>query len=154
MYTYSAQLVRVIDGDSIVFNIDLGFNIWLNNTSVRLLGVDTPEKRTKDKLEKFFGYLSTSYVIDRISKASKITIRTELDGKYGRPLAEVFIDDSNISLNTMLIEDRMAVRYNGQSKKLIKDAHIKNWIYLVENNITTLDDNIINLYEQIRGTNG
>ena len=62
MYTYRAEIVRVVDGDTVDINIDLGFGVWLNDERVRLAGVDTPESRTSDKVEKLFGKAAGRYV--------------------------------------------------------------------------------------------
>ena len=57
MWTYRAKVVRVIDGDTVDVDIDLGFGIWQKNERVRIMGIDTPESRTRDKVEKKFGHL-------------------------------------------------------------------------------------------------
>ena len=55
MYEYKAKLVKVVDGDTVDVDIDLGFGVWLKNERVRIMGIDTPESRTRDKVEKIFG---------------------------------------------------------------------------------------------------
>ena len=135
MYDYKATRGRVVDGDTVDLNIDLGFDVWLNSTRVRLHHVDTPEKRTRDLLEKFFGYLATDFVLDKLINASKITVKTTLDGrldKYGRILGVICVGDDETSINDQLIELKYAVLYEGQNKSLIEDAHINNMRYLVE----------------------
>jgi len=136
MYTYKATLDRVVDGDTVDLNIDLGFHVWFNSTRVRLRRVDTPEKRTKDLLEKHFGLLASDFVLDKLINAKKITVRTVIDGrqdKYGRILGEIHVDDESMSLNDQLIEKRYAVSYEGQNKSSVAAQHINNYQYLVEN---------------------
>ena len=58
MYEYRAKIVRIIDGDTVDVDIDLGFGIWMKNERVRIMGIDTPESRTRDKVEKKFGLAS------------------------------------------------------------------------------------------------
>lgn len=150
MYTYSATLDRVVDGDTVDLNIDLGFDIWVKQR-VRLHHVDTPEKRTRDLLEKHFGNLAGEFVVDKLSNAGKITISTTLDGnldKYGRVLGVIWTDHGLASINDQLIDNRYAVEYNGQNKSLVEEEHINNRNYLIENGLTTLSSENQKLYEE------
>ena len=152
MYEYKATLDRVVDGDTVDLNIDLGFDVWLNSTRVRLHHVDTPEKRTRDILEKHFGYISSDYVVDKLINAGKIVVKTTIDGptdKYGRILGVIWVDDEANSLNDQLIERHYAVKYEGQNKSLIEDEHINNMRYLVESNEVTLTSDLQELYNQL-----
>lgn len=152
MYTYKATLDRVIDGDTIDVNIDLGFHIWIHSKRIRLHHVDTPEKRTRDLLEKHFGFLATDYVIKKMVFSEKIVITTTIDGhkdKYGRILGEIWIDDDSKSINDQLIEMHYAVEYKGQDKSLIEEEHINNYKYLVVNNLTVLSETNQLLFEQL-----
>jgi len=152
MYEYKVDLDRVIDGDTIDVNIDLGFDVWVNHKRVRLLHVDTPEKRTRDLLEKHFGYIATKFVTAKLLAAQKIVIKTSIDGgpdKYGRLLGVVWVDDEATSVNQQLIENRYAVRYEGQNKDLVAQAHLDNYKYLVENKIAELPVDLRPLYNAI-----
>lgn len=133
LFQYKAIINRVVDGDTIDVDCDLGFGIWKNKMRVRLLGVDTPEKRTRDLVEKRFGLLATAIVEGFCPEGKEIIIRTVLDnkGKFGRILGTIFVDDLN--LNDYLIENRYAVKYEGQSKSLIKEAHLLNYKWLETN---------------------
>jgi micrococcal nuclease len=127
MYEYSVKkLHKVVDGDTIDVDIDLGFNISYYQR-VRLAGIDTPESRTTDKSEKVLG-LEVKKRLDEILKsASKIVIRTEKPDsteKYGRILGWIFIDDQKTSVNEDLIKDGFAWEYMGETK--IKDFDILN----------------------------
>jgi len=126
MNEYQAKVVKVIDGDTIDVDIDLGFSIILSKQRIRLFGIDTPESRTRDKEEKFYGKLSAQFLKDRCAKGSYITLRTYLDkkGKFGRILGEIIVD--KINLNKQMIKEHLAVAYFGQSKDAIESAHIKN----------------------------
>jgi micrococcal nuclease len=152
MYEYKAKLDRVVDGDTVDFHIDLGFDVWLNNTRVRLHHVDTPEKRTSDPLEKLFGYLSSDFVMDKLMAADTIVIKTELVGgrdKYGRILGTIWCDDDELSINDQLIALHYAVKYEGQNKSLIEEAHINNYKTLVEAGTVTLSAELTELYNQL-----
>lgn len=125
MYEYVVKkLYKVVDGDTIDVDIDLGFNISYYQR-VRLAGIDTPESRTTDKNEKILG-LEVKKRLDEILKAAtKIVIRTEKPDsteKYGRILGWIFIDDQKTSVNEQLIKDGFAWEYMGETK--IKDFEL------------------------------
>ena len=115
----------MVDGDDIDVIIDLGFDI-MYKSRVRLFGIDTPESRTRDKVEKKYGLLSKKFLQDHLKKG-KIVIKTHKDsetGKFGRILGEIFVDGINI--NKKMCTKGHAVEYYGQSKTLIEQAHLKN----------------------------
>ncbi len=152
MYSYGATLDRVVDGDTVDLNIDLGLDIWKNNTRVRLHHIDTPEKRTRDLLEKHFGFISSAFVLDKMINATQITVTTTIDGptdKYGRVLGVIWVDNELESINDQLIRKHYAVKYEGQNKSDIADEHINNMRYLVENAGLVLPNDIQTLYEQL-----
>jgi micrococcal nuclease len=125
MYEYAVKkLHKVVDGDTIDVDIDLGFNISYYQR-VRLAGIDTPESRTTDKNEKILG-LEVKKRLDEVLKAAtKIVIRTEKPDsteKYGRILGWIFIDDQKTSINEQLIKDGFAWEYMGETK--IKDFEL------------------------------
>ena len=126
MYEYRAKVIKVIDGDTIDVDIDLGFGVILAKQRIRLYGIDTPESRTSDKVEKFYGKISSAFMKDHCPRGSYITLRTYLDskGKYGRILGEIIVDD--INLNKLMVEKSLAVEYNGRSKKEIQLEHQVN----------------------------
>jgi micrococcal nuclease len=125
MYEYAVKkLHKVVDGDTIDVDIDLGFNISYYQR-VRLAGIDTPESRTTDKVEKALGLESKKRLDEVLKAATKIVIRTEKPDsteKYGRILGWIFIDDQKISVNESLIKDGFAWGYMGETK--IKDFDI------------------------------
>ena len=127
MYEYNCKVVRIIDGDTIDVDIDLGFDVWLTKQRIRLFGVDTPESRTRDMVEKKFGILAKNFVKGRLPVASMQVLRTRLDdsrGKFGRILGEFVMEDT--TLNQLLIVTNNGVPYFGQSKEEIEDAHLEN----------------------------
>jgi micrococcal nuclease len=125
MYEYRVkQVLRVVDGDTIDVDIDLGFDISYTQR-VRLAGIDTPESRTKDLAEKKLGLESKKYLTDLLKSATQIVIRTEKPDsteKYGRILGWLFLDGSNESVNTALIAGGYAWDYMGETK--VKDFEL------------------------------
>lgn len=125
MYEYRIkQVLRVVDGDTIDVDIDLGFNISYTQR-VRLAGIDTPESRTLDKAEKALGLEVKKKLAELIKGASQIVIRTEKPDsseKYGRILGWLFLDGSSESVNTALIAGGYAWDYMGETK--VKDFEL------------------------------
>ena len=127
MYEYNCKVVRIIDGDTVDVDIDLGFDVWLTKQRIRLFGVDTPESRTRDMVEKKFGIMAKNFVKGRLPVGSNQVLRTRLDdsrGKFGRILGEFVMEDT--TLNQLLIVTNNGVPYFGQSKEEIEAAHIEN----------------------------
>ena len=117
------KIVKVLDGDTIDVLIDLGFDLY-KKERVRIAGVDTPEKRTRDLEEKELGIHATTWMKDKLTETIKgdeeRTIRTELKGgvgKYGRLLGWLYIGDADVSLNEQMITDGFAWAYDGGTKQ-------------------------------------
>ena len=117
------EINRVLDGDTIDVTIDLGFDLY-KKERVRVAGVDTPEKRTKDDEEKALGYDATHWLEEKLDGAIKgeddLIIRTELVGgvgKYGRLLGWLYIGDAEVSLNEQMIAEGYAWAYDGGTKQ-------------------------------------
>jgi len=120
MYRYGAKLVRVVDGDTADVMIDLGFDVW-TKARLRFKGVDTWEKRTRNKEEKIRGLAATAFTTEYLEKNdSKFEIQSYGVGKYGRVLAEIFIKGEKKSLNQLLLENGHAYVYEGGTKKVFK----------------------------------
>ena len=120
------KVTKVVDGDTIDVIIDLGFDI-MYKSRVRLFGIDTPESRTRDLVEKKYGLMSKDYLKEALKNAEKIVIKThkgEETGKFGRILGEIFCDGVNI--NQQMCDDHHAVPYVGQNKDLVEEAHLEN----------------------------
>ena len=126
MHEYKAKIRRIVDGDTVDVDIDLGFDIILAKQRIRLYGIDTPESRTRDKEEKFYGKLAASFLKKQCKKGTCIALRTYLDkrGKFGRILGEIIVDGVNV--NQLMVEEHMAVEYHGQSKIDIHKGHMFN----------------------------
>ena len=125
MYEYKCKLVKVVDGDTIDVDIDLGFGVWLQKQRIRLYGIDTPESRTSDDVEKIYGMAAKDFLI-KWTNSGGLSIKTHKDakGKFGRILGEIWCFNTNV--NEKLIEEHHAVRYHGQSKEEIAEEHLAN----------------------------
>tara|TARA_Y100000310_G_scaffold264349_1_gene274976 strand:- start:61 stop:501 length:441 start_codon:yes stop_codon:yes gene_type:complete len=130
MYQYRCTIVKVIDGDTVDVDIDLGFGVWMKKQRIRLYGVDTPESRTRDLEEKEFGLMAKEYVKSHLPAGSDQTLKTHKDdkGKFGRILGEFVVEMSEgmTTLNDLLIKNHHAVEYTGQSKESIAEEHLVN----------------------------
>ena len=112
MYDYKIkQILRIIDGDTFDFRIDLGFNI-LHDIRVRLNGINTPESRTRDLKEKALGFKAKALSKKWLESAKELRLRTNKSGKFGRYLGEV-INERGEVLNEILIENKLAIEYHG-----------------------------------------
>jgi micrococcal nuclease len=124
---YVKKVTKVVDGDTIDVEIDLGFDISFSSR-VRLAGIDTPESRTTDKTEKALGLEAKAYVKHAIDSAKTIVIKTEKmnsSEKYGRILGWVYLDEDTVSLNDKMINDGHAWGYLGDTKVKDFDALAK-----------------------------
>ena len=126
MYEYRCKVSRVVDGDTVDVDIDLGFGVWLHKERVRIIGIDTPESRTRDKVEKRFGLLAKEFVEDffKIGDVILTTKKYDAKGKFGRILGDFKCNGRTLS--KVMIEMHHAVEYHGQSKEDIREAHLAN----------------------------
>ena len=138
MYEYRCKIVRVVDGDTVDVDIDLGFGMWIHKERIRVYGIDTPESRTRDSTEKIFGKLATEAVKSWLPPGSTQTLITQKDksGKFGRILGKFRIfdgkNDRASTINEWMVENHYAVAYTGQSKEAVANEHIRNYQKLVE----------------------
>ena len=146
MYEYNVKILRIVDGDTVDIDIDLGFGVWIHRERVRFHGIDTPESRTKDLEEKKFGLLSKEYVksILPIGSMQKLICKTyDSKGKFGRILGDFEIyhnkKDCVTSLVQTMIEDGYGVHYEGQSKESIQEQHINNRKRLIDEGVVPSD---------------
>ena len=134
-YEYKAKVLKVLDGDTVEIDLDLGFNIILANQKVRLNGIDTPESRTTNTEEKSRGLLSKKKLTEKLPVGSWQTIQTmkadSNDDKFGRILG-VFLMEDGKSLNQWMVDNNYAVAYLGENKELVQEAHQKNKLKLIE----------------------
>ena len=118
------KIDKVLDGDTIDVTIDLGFDLY-KKERVRIAGVDTPEKRTRDLEEKELGIDATNWLKKKLEdtiagEGDELTIRTELHGgvgKYGRLLGWLYINEDELSLNEQMITEGYAWAYDGGTKQ-------------------------------------
>jgi len=135
MYEYRAKLLKVVDGDTVDVDIDLGFGVWLKDERVRIMGIDTPESRTRDKVEKVFGLASKDRLKELLGK--DCTLKTfaakdgeDMKGKFGRILGDFYVyypaEDREVLVTEIMIKEGHAVKYHGQNKADIETAHLAN----------------------------
>ena len=129
MWTYRCKLRRVVDGDTVDVDIDLGFGIWQMNERVRIMGIDTPESRTRDKIEKKFGLAAKAKLKSILGKDTvlKTTINKkglDMKGKFGRVLGDFLQDDKSVAKT--MCETGHAVAYFGGAKANTQKQHMKN----------------------------
>jgi len=140
MHEYRVKIVRVVDGDTVDVDIDLGFGIWMKGERVRLFGIDTPESRTRDLEEKKYGLAAKAYLKEKLASGTPL-LRTFKDGvgKYGRILGEFWVEETAIesedvdvktNINQLMIEEHHAAPYHGQSKEDIAQIHLENRQYI------------------------
>ena len=143
MYEYRCKILRVVDGDTVDVDIDLGFGMWMHKERVRMMGIDTPESRTRDKVEKKFGLASKQFVKDMMPVGSKQVLKTQIDrsgedkkGKFGRILGDFLIDGKK--LTETMIKEGYGVVYTGQNKDQVEKAHLNNRKKLIKERKVTL----------------
>lgn len=145
MYEYRVKILKIVDGDTVDVDIDLGFGVWLRDERVRLYGIDTPESRTSDKVEKVFGLAAKHRLQELLGETS--VLRTLIDkdgedakGKFGRILGDFVIGDTTVT--SVLIKEHHAVAYHGQSKNAIREKHIQNRQILINEGIVKLGEEL------------
>ena len=130
---YDVKVIKVVDGDTVDVDIDLGFGVWIHKERVRLHGIDTPESRTSDATEKVFGLKAKAF-LEKWVTAGDVTLRTktyDAKGKFGRILGELWYAREH-NINQKMIDEHHAVAYHGQSKDDIQEQHLKNREILLE----------------------
>jgi|TARA_B100001094_G_scaffold320425_1_gene366626 micrococcal nuclease len=139
MYEYKCKILRVVDGDTVDVDIDLGFGVWMHKERVRMMGIDTPESRTRDRVEKAFGLASKERLKELLPIGSIQVLKTEIDrsgedkkGKFGRILGDFLTDDER-RCTDILVEEGHAVAYFGGSKDEVDAQHMANRTRLLEN---------------------
>ena len=125
MYTYSVKVTKIVDGDTVDVDIDLGFGMSYRKQRVRMMGIDTPESRTRNLEEKFYGKASKAHLVEKL-KDQKVKLVSHDKGKFGRILGELSIGDNPVSVNQQMIDEFHAVPYFGQSKDDTEQGHLWN----------------------------
>ena len=130
MYEYRVKVLKVVDGDTVDVDIDLGFGIVLTKERVRIMGIDTPESRTSDSVEKIFGLASKNRLKELLGEEAILRTQISKDGedmkgKFGRILGD-FIAEDGRRVTDIMIEEGHCVRYHGQNKADVQVAHLAN----------------------------
>ena len=138
MYEYRAKVLKVVDGDTVDVDIDLGFNTWITNERVRIMGIDTPESRTSNAIEKKFGLAAKERLKSLLGKTA--VLKTQIDkkghdmkGKFGRILGDFLYEGKKVS--EILCEEGHAVPYFGGAKADVEKQHMKNRQKLVKQGV-------------------
>ena len=135
MYEYRAKVNRVVDGDTVDVDIELGFDIVLTGQRVRIMGIDTPESRTSDKVEKKFGLAAKNRLKELLGSTAILKTQIEKDGddakgKFGRILGDFIAPDGRM-VTEVMIEEGHCVPYFGGSKEDTQAAHAVNRARLI-----------------------
>jgi len=126
MFEYKVYIQRVVDGDTVDVDIDLGFGVILKKERVRIMGIDTPESRTRDKVEKKFGLASKARLKEILGKEAVLVCKEyDAKGKFGRVLGDFTTKDGRM-VTDVLVEEGHAVAYFGGSKEEIQIKHMAN----------------------------
>ena len=130
MYEYQCRILRVIDGDTVDIDIDLGFGVWMHRERVRMMGIDTPESRTRDKVEKKFGLASKARLKELLGKTTVLKTQInkkgeDMKGKFGRVLGD-FVTENGKMVTEIMIKEGHCVPYFGGSKEDVQAQHMKN----------------------------
>jgi len=144
MYEYKCNIIKVIDGDTVDVDIDLGFGMWMLDERVRIMGIDTPESRTRDLVEKKFGLAAKKRLKELLGKSAVLATQVnkngeDMKGKFGRILGDFNVydptTDSWRKSGEVLISEGHAVAYLGQNKEDIQEAHMVNRKRLLDNGV-------------------
>lgn len=145
---YNVKLLKVVDGDTVDVDIDLGFGVWLHDERVRIMGIDTPESRTSDKVEKVFG-LAAKNRLKELLEEGALLVTTEdkkgedMKGKFGRILGDFIVEeyeDQPRRVTEIMIEEGHCVAYFGGSKEEIQIKHQANRKKLLREGIVSQED--------------
>ena len=130
MYEYRCKVLRVVDGDTVDVDIELGFGVVLSDERVRIMGIDTPESRTSDKIEKLFGKAAKHRLQELLGETAILKTQIakngeDMKGKFGRILGDFISEDGRL-VTEIMIEEGHAVKYYGQNKADIAKDHLAN----------------------------
>jgi len=142
MYEYKVKILKVVDGDTVDVDIDLGFGVVLSDERVRIMGIDTPESRTRDKVEKKFGLASKARLKSLLGKTGILKTQInkkgeDMKGKFGRILGDFVVEDNRM-VTDILVEEGHAVAYFGGSKEEIQLKHLANREKLIREGVVKL----------------
>ena len=135
MYEYKCKIIKIVDGDTVDVDLDLGFGVWLRDERVRIMGIDTPESRTSDPIEKIFGTAAKARLVSLLGSDAILLSQVKKDGenmkgKFGRILGD-FHTISGETVTHVLMAEGHAVAYTGGNKEKIQAEHLENRYRLV-----------------------
>jgi micrococcal nuclease len=141
---YDVTVIKVVDGDTVDVDIDLGFGVTLKDERVRIMGIDTPESRTRDKVEDLFGEAAKSRLKQLMSKGAKLVTTEDkhgedMKGKFGRILGDFKTEDGRL-VTEIMIEEGHCVPYFGGSKEEIQAQHMINRERLLDEGVVSRED--------------
>jgi len=144
MHEYKVNILKVVDGDTVDVDIDLGFGIWLKKERVRIMGIDTPESRTSDKVEKVFGLAAKNRLISLLGAEAILQTQVskkgeDMKGKFGRILGN-FTSIHGEKCAKVLVREGHAVPYTGGSKEATQARHLENRKRLISENVVQLPE--------------
>ena len=151
MYEYRCKVLKIVDGDTVDVDIDLGFGIVLKNERVRVMGIDTPESRTRDKVEKQFGLAAKKRLKEMLDNKSGPILKTQINkkgedmkGKFGRILGDFTVyhapTDAWRMVTEIMVEEGHAVAYFGGSKDEVQAKHMANRSKLIREGLVNMTE--------------
>lgn len=147
MHEYKSKVLKIVDGDTVDVDIDLGFGIWLKDERVRIMGIDTPESRTSDKIEKVFGLAAKNRLKELLGKTPVLKTQVgkggeDMKGKFGRILGDFDAYDAKTDswrpVTQIMIDEGHCVPYFGGSKEEVQAQHMINRRRLIEEGIVNM----------------
>lgn len=144
---YDVKIIKVVDGDTVDVDINLGFGVWLHDERVRIMGIDTPESRTRDKVEDLFGEAAKARLKELMHDGGKLITTEDKDGedikgKFGRILGDFYVEHDGMKkrVTDILVEEGHAVAYFGGSKEEIQMKHMANREKLLREGVIARED--------------
>ena len=147
MHEYKVNIIKVVDGDTVDVDIDLGFGIWLKKERVRIMGIDTPESRTSDKVEKVFGLAAKARLSSLLGSEAILQTQVskkgeDMKGKFGRILGN-FTSINGEKCAAVLVREGHAVYYTGGSKEATQARHLENRNRLVSEGKVVIPEGLV-----------
>ena len=149
MYEYRCKVNKIVDGDTVDIDIDLGFGVWLKDERVRIMGIDTPESRTSDKVEKVFGLAAKHRLEELLGETPVLKTQVSKDGedmkgKFGRILGDFDVYDASKDawrpVTQVMIDEGHCVPYFGESKDDVQAQHMINRERLLAEGVVSQED--------------
>ena len=144
---YDVTVIKIVDGDTVDVDINLGFGVWLHDERVRIMGIDTPESRTRDRVEDLFGEAAKARLKDLMEHGGRLITTEDKDGedmkgKFGRILGDFYVEHEGVKkrVTDILVEEGHAVAYFGGSKEEIQMKHMANREKLLREGIIAKED--------------